>query len=143
MVVGGYWVFFSHQKWFDRSWVERTINTAAQGNYLPVYSQILKQLVVPNSSTLALLTTILEAAVGFMLILGILTRIAAIVGSLIDINLTMIFGFCNCTADFPLVFWFYFAPFLLNVQLIFDRSSEAFGIQTLVKRAIAGHRIGD
>ncbi len=121
------------------------ISTAAQGSYLPVYGQILKELVVPNSSTLALAITLVEGAVGFMLILGIQTRIAAIAGSLIDINLTMIFGFCNCTwsADFPLVFWFYFAPFLLNVQLIFDRSSEAFGIQALVKRAIAGHRTGN
>jgi uncharacterized membrane protein YphA (DoxX/SURF4 family) len=112
------------------------IRTAAQGNYVPLYSQVLRNFVAPNSAILALLIAIVEATVGFMIILGILTRVAATVGALMDLNLVMTFSLCNCpwTNDFPLVFWFYFGPFLLNVQLIFDQSGYVYGLQTILRK---------
>ena len=138
LIVGAYWIFFSYSKWSDRSWVRDLLGTAAQGSYIPIYGQILRSLASPNWSTLAIAITIVEAAVGLMILLGLFTRIAAAVGAFLGLNLTLTFSFCNCpwTSDFQLVFWFYFAPTLLNVQLIFDQSSNIFGLQKILKKSL-------
>ena len=137
LAVGIYWIYFSYSKWFDRSWVKDLLGTAAQGSYIPFYGQLLKNIALPNWGAVAIGITILEGAVGLMILLGFLTRIAAILGTLLSLNLTLTFTLCKCPwteADFPLVFWFYFAPLLLNIQVIFDQSSNLFGLQRLVKR---------
>jgi uncharacterized membrane protein YphA (DoxX/SURF4 family) len=93
-----------------------------------------------NWEMLALMITLVEAGVGLMILSGFLTRIAAIVGAFLSVNLTMTFVLCNCpwvVADFPLIFWFYFAPLMLTVQVFFDESSSVFGLDRLFKR-IAG-----
>jgi len=134
LIVAFYWIFFSYQKWFDRSWVRDLLSTAAQSSYIPFYTQFLNHLALPNWSSVALGVTILEGAIGVMMLLGWLTRIAAALGTLLSLGLTFTFALCKCPwteADFPLVFWFYFAPLLLNVQVIFDKSSNRFGLQRL------------
>lgn len=89
----------------------------------------------PNWWTVSLVVMVLEAVVGSMILLGLFTRVAATVGVLMSLGLTLTFCFCNCpwTNDFLLVFWFYFGPFLLNVQLIFDQSSESTGLQRILR----------
>lgn len=137
LIVGFYWIYFSSQRWFSPFGVKNTLITAATGNYLPVYGDVLRSIVAADWQNLMISVTVLESVVGFMILLGLLTRVAAAVGALHALNLTLTFTFCNCPwaeADFQLTFWFYFAPLLLNVQVAFDQSSNLVGVQRLVTR---------
>lgn len=136
--MGGYWLFFSSQRWFDRSGVQDLVNTAAQGNYVPFYEDLLRILIATNLETTATAITILETIVGLMILLGVFTKIAGLLGAFINLNLTLTFSFCQCPwaeADFPLVFWFYFAPMLLNLQIAFDQSANVIGIKRLLAKS--------
>lgn len=135
VAVGFYWIYFSSQRWFDPFGVKDLIITAAAGNYVPLYGEILRWLVAPNWLATTIGVTVLESAVGFMILLGVFTRVAGALGAFNSLNLTLTFSFCKCPwaeADFPLVFWFYFAPFLLNVQVIFDQSNNFFGLRRII-----------
>lgn len=96
---------------------------------MPLYDQFLRNFVAPNSKVLGLSITIVEGSIGLLIVLGVMTKAAGVLGSFLDLNLLLTFGLCNCSlsSDFPTVFWFYFAPLLLNLQLSFDRSSEVLG----------------
>ena len=137
VAVGAYWLFFSSQRWFDVSWARDLLTVAAEQNYLPVYGDALRILVVPNWLFAAIAVTVVESTIGILLLLGILTKIAAGLGAFNALNLTLTFSFCRCPwveADFPLVFWFYFSALLLNVQVIFDSSSRLLGVSRLFGR---------
>lgn len=135
IVVGTYWIYFSLMKWSDRSWVSDLLSTAASGNYIPGYSQLLKY-AASNSGSIAIAITAIETVIGVFILLGILTRVGAAIGTILALNLMLTFAFCRCpwTQDFPLIFWFYFFPIVLNVQVIFDTSSSAFGLQRIVRK---------
>ena len=137
IVVGTYWICFSLMKWFDRSWVGDLLTTAAIGNYVPGYSQIIKY-AASNSGSVAITITAVETVIGAFMLLGILTRVGAAVGTVLALNLMLTFVFCRCpwTQDFPMIFWFYFFPIVLNAQLIFDRSSDALGLQRVVRKVL-------
>jgi len=133
MVVGTYWLYFSLMKWFDRSWVSDLLSSAANGNYVPGYSYLLK-FAASNSGSIAIFVTILETVIGSMILLGILTRVGAALGTALGLNLLFTFAFCKCTqTDFPLVFWFYLFPIILNLQLIFDKSDKVFGLRRIME----------
>lgn len=137
--VGSYWIFFSSQRWFTPYVVKDITVTAAQGNYLPVYGQLLRAVVLSNPELTILAVTILESLVGFMILLGVLPKVASVIGALHGLNLTLTFSFCTCPwveADFPLTFWFYFSAFLLNMQILFDKSSKQLGIQSLLGKVL-------
>lgn len=135
IVVGTYWIYFALMKWFDRSWVGDLLSSAANGSYLPGYSQLLK-FIAGNSGTVSLAITIVETVVGAFILLGILTRVGATIGAILGLNLMLTFVFCRCPwtqSDFPLVFWFYALPIFLNLQVAFDKSSSALGLQRILK----------
>jgi len=127
-------------KWFDRSWVSDLLHTAASGNYVPGYNQLLRY-AASNPGSIALVVTILETIIGLSILLGIRTRAGATLGSILGVNLFFTFTFCRCEwaqVDFPLVFWFYFFPIILNLQIIFDNSSAVFGLQRIIAKQLSG-----
>jgi uncharacterized membrane protein YphA (DoxX/SURF4 family) len=118
--TGLFWLFFASQRWLDISWVRDLFTTAAVNNYLPVYGVLLRTL-MDSWYYVALFVTVAETAIGLMLVLGIFPRLAGGVGALIALNLLLTFSFCDCpwnTADAPMVFWFYFSAFLLNLAVV-------------------------
>jgi len=141
--IGFYWLYFASQRWLSVEWVEGLLKTAAEGNYVPLYGDILRAAVELEWRSLAWTITIAETIVGLMIILGILVKVAGATGALIDLNLLMTFAFCSCPwneNEFPLVFWFYFAPMLLNMQLIADKSAEVISVVRLF-RSISAARV--
>jgi uncharacterized membrane protein YphA (DoxX/SURF4 family) len=133
--MGAYWIYFSSMKWFDRSWAKDLFITADNGNYIPGYSQVLTY-AANYSGTIAIAVTIIESIIGACILLAILTRVAATIGAFLDLNLMLTFAFCRChstQADFPLVFWFYFLPLILNVLLALDESGYTYGLQGVVQ----------
>ena len=136
IVVGTYWIYFSVMKWFDRSWVNDLVSTAVNGSYIPGYSQLLK-FVSNYTGSLAIAITVVEAIIGAFILLGVSTRVGAAIGAFLGLNLMLTFAFCRCSwtqEDFPLVFWFYFFPIVLNLELIFDNSSSSFGIRKVLRK---------
>ncbi len=123
LTVGGFWLFFSSQRWIDRTWVKELLQTATAGNYLPIYRDLLR-ILLPHWEPLTLFVTILETVIGVMIILGIYPRFAAIIGFAIATNLLLTFSFCRCPwneVDAPQVFWFYFSAALLNLAVARER----------------------
>ena len=138
IVVGTYWFYFSFMKWFDRSWVNDLLSTAANGSYIPGYGQLVR-FAASNSALVAVAITVVETVIGTFILLGILTRVGAAIGAILDLNLLLTFGLCRCSwtqSDFPLVFWFYFFPIILNVQVMFDKSSSTLGLQRILGKDI-------
>ncbi|MDW7978274.1 MAG: DoxX family membrane protein [Candidatus Caldarchaeum sp.] len=122
--VGGFWLFFASQRWLDRSWVRELFTTAAEGNYIPLYGDLLRSL-TPSWDILVLVITLIETAVGLMIILGVYPRAAALLGAAVALNLWLTFVFCDCwwnRADAPQVFWFYFSALLLNLAVLREKS---------------------
>ncbi len=122
--VGGFWLYFASQRWFDRSWVRELFTTAAYGNYLPFYGEFLRSL-ARSWEIVALAVTAAETAVGILIVLGVFPRAAAAVGAFIALNLWLAFSFCNCwwnVTDMPQVFWFYFSAFLLNLAVLREKN---------------------
>ena len=114
--------------------VSDLLSIAASNNYVPAYSTLLKY-VARSSGSLAIVITAIETVIGAFILFGILTRVGAAIGTILGLNLMLTFAFCRCpwTQDFPLIFCFYFFPIVLNVQVIFDKSSSAFGLQRIVR----------
>ena len=136
IVVGLYWIYFSVMKMVDRSWVNDLLNNAANGSYIPGYSQLLK-FVSNYADPLAIVVTLVEAIIGGLILLGVATRIGAAIGAFLGANLMLTFVFCKCSwtqGDFPLVFWFYFFPIVLNLELIFDSSHSSFGLWIALRK---------
>ena len=135
-VVGTYWIYFSVTKWFDRSWVNDLVNVAAKGNYLPGYNQLLK-FASNYTGSIAVAFTLVEAIIGAFILLGISTRVGAAIGAFLGLNLLLTFGFCRCSwtqQDFPLVFWFYLFPIVLNVELTLDNSGNSLGVWKALRK---------
>ena len=83
--------------------------------------------------------TLIESTIGLLIHLGLFTKSAGIVGALDGLGLTLTFSFCSCpwvVTDFPLTFWFYFSSLLLNIQLLFDRSSDSLGVSGVLTRLV-------
>lgn len=139
IVIGTYWIYFSIMKWFDRSWISDLLSTAANGSYLPGYNQFLRY-AASNPGSTAIVVAILETVIGLLILLGILTRLGATLGAFLGLNLLLTFAFCRCQwtqTDFSVVFWFYFFPIILNLQVAFDKSSRTFGLQRIVEKMLS------
>ncbi|MEM4342351.1 MAG: DoxX family membrane protein [Candidatus Caldarchaeum sp.] len=124
LAVGGFWLFFASQRWLDRAWVKPLLETAADGNYLPFYRDLLRQ-AAQSWETVTLAVTAAETIVGVMIVLGFFPRAAAAAGAFIALNLWLTFSFCNCPwnrTDAPQVFWFYFSAFLLNLAVLREKT---------------------
>jgi len=136
IVVGTYWIYFSVMKWFDRSWVNDLVSTAANGSYIPGYSELVK-FASNYTGSLVIAITVVEAIIGTFILLGVSTRVGAAIGAFLGLNLMLTFAFCRCSwmqEDFPLVFWFYLFPIVLNLELIFDNSSNSFGLRKVLRK---------
>ncbi len=130
--VGGFWLYFASQRWFDISWVRELFTTAAYNNYTPLYGDLLRGL-VDSWLIIAYGVTAAETVIGLMLVLGIYPRLAGGAGAFIAANLLLTFSFCTCpwnAADAPMVFWFYFAAVILNLAVL----RESHQIQILRRR---------
>lgn len=130
--LGVYWIYFSSQRWLDYSWAKDLLIDAAKANTLPIYGEILRSMAVPNWEIVIVTQTVLEAIVGFLLLLGLLTRLSAIVGVVLAVNLTL--TFTPSASDFGLVFWFYLLSVVANASVITDESNRWIGLDRFLTK---------
>jgi len=121
--VGAFWLYFGSQKWpapygvgptHGIGWMEALMRQAAQVNPVPGVHDLLVQVVVPNWMTFALAQAIAENAVAVLLILGLATRPAALVATLLALNLSLTVAF---TFSDQGVRWLYYMPALASFEV--------------------------
>ncbi|TMC07043.1 MAG: DoxX family membrane protein [Chloroflexi bacterium] len=131
--VGAYWLYFASQKWPEPlgfgpthgiQWMHPLMQQAAAVNPISLLRDALTQLVLPNWQVFALLQAAGETAVGVLLILGIATRPAALVGTLLAINLSLTVAFTDTDVG---IRWLYYLPVLASFE-VFVNGSGAWAV---------------
>jgi uncharacterized membrane protein YphA (DoxX/SURF4 family) len=128
--VGAFWLYFASQKWPEPlgvgpthgiGWMHPLMEKAAQVNPILPLHDLLTQLVLPNWSLFAMAQAVGETAVGVLLILGIATRPAALVGTLLALNLSLTVAF---TVSDPGLRWLYYLPVLASFEVFVNGSGR-------------------
>jgi uncharacterized membrane protein YphA (DoxX/SURF4 family) len=114
IVVGLFWLFYASQKWQGVSWMQAVIKQTGAVNPIPGLHEFLVQVVAPNWFLFALAQGAGETVAGVLLILGLGTRWAGILGLLLAINLALTVAF----AAEPGFRFLYYLAVLVNAQVI-------------------------
>ena len=115
IAVGFFWLYFASQKWGGVGWMRGLIEAAPASNPIPGLHEFLALVVAPNWFVFALGQAIAETAVGFLLVLGLVTRPAALLGLFLSLNLALVIAFE--VAD-PGLRWLYYLAVLVNAELV-------------------------
>jgi uncharacterized membrane protein YphA (DoxX/SURF4 family) len=115
IVVGFYWLYFASQKWQGVGWMHDLMITTARANPIPGLHEFLTSVVVPNWLPFALGQAVGETIVAVLLVLGLGTRWAAILGTLLAANLALTVGFAVNDDGFR---WLYYLGLLATAQVI-------------------------
>lgn len=112
--TGVYWLFYASQKWTGVGWMRPLMQHAPAANPIPGVHEILRDVVAPNWQLFAVLQGFGETVVAVLLILGLATRQAAILGLLLATGLALSVGFL---AE-PGFRWLYYLAVLVNAEVI-------------------------
>ena len=115
VTVGLYWLYFASQKWQGVGWMHDLMIATAKANPIPGLREFLTSVVVPNWLPFALGQAVGETIVAVLLIVGLGTRWAAIVGTLLAANLALTVAFAVNDDGFR---WLYYLAVLVNAQVI-------------------------
>jgi uncharacterized membrane protein YphA (DoxX/SURF4 family) len=115
VVVGIYWLYFASQKWQGIAWMHGVLVSAARVNPIPGLHEFLVSVVVPNWVPFALAQTVAETVTAVLLILGLATRWAGVLGFLLAVNLALTVAFALNDDGFR---WLYYLAVLVNAQVI-------------------------
>ena len=114
VVVGIFWLYYASQKWQGVGWMQGLIVSTARANPIPGLHEFLVQVAVPNWFLFAVAQGAGETVAAVLLILGLGTRWAGILGLLLALNLALTVAFA---ADPGFRFLYYLAV-LVNAQVI-------------------------
>src|SRR3981081_4616534 len=115
ITVGLYWLYFASQKWTGVGWMQAVIVSAAKVNPIPGLHEFLTFIVVANRPPFALAHAAGETVAAGLLILGLATRWAGILGFLLAANLALTVAFASSDPGFR---WLYYLAVLVNAQVI-------------------------
>ena len=128
--VGVYWLYFASQKWpaplglgptHGIDWMHPLMQRAAAVNPVSFVHDLLTQLVLPNWQVFAVLQATGETVVGVLLILGIGTRPAALVATLLALNLSLTVAFTDSDVGLR---WLYYLPVLASFEVFVNGSGS-------------------
>ena len=119
------WKIPPHYDWGLIHWMEEMVAHAST----ELQSAIVRDLVLPNIAVFGPLVYAFEVAIAASLILGLLTRLGAVLGALMAINLWL--GLYDAAGEWP---WTYM--FLVVIQLLFviDPPGRSLGLDVLLWR---------
>ena len=115
VIVGIYWLYFASTKWQGVDSLKGLMQSAGSVNPIPGLHEILVQVVAPNWYVFAIAQTIGETTVAILLILGLATRWAGLLGLLLAANLALVVAFEVTDFGFR---WLYYLGVLVNAQVI-------------------------
>ncbi len=117
--AGLFWLFFASQKWQGVGWMRPLIEQSARVNPVPGVHEVLVTVVAPHWQLFAVLQAAGETLAGVLLVLGLATRRAAILGFLLAVNLALTVAFLTGDLGYR---WLYYLAVLLNAELVFSDS---------------------
>ena len=115
IVVGLYWLYFASQKWQGVGWMKPLIESTGRINPIPGLHELLVSVVAPNWLPFALAQAAGETLAAVLLILGLATRWAGVLGFLLAANLALTVAFGVSDDGFR---WLYYLAVLVNAQVI-------------------------
>jgi uncharacterized membrane protein YphA (DoxX/SURF4 family) len=115
IVVGIFWLYFASQKWQGVGWMKPLIQSAARVNPIPGLHELLVSIVAPNWLPFALAQAAAETVTAVLLILGLATRWAGLLGFLLAANLSLTVAFSVSDVGSR---WLYYLALLVNAQVI-------------------------
>jgi len=115
VVIGIYWLYFGSQKWQGIAWMRPVLVSSANANPIPGLHELLVSVVVPNWVPFALAQSIAENLTAALLILGLATRWAGVLGLLLAVNLALTVAFGLNDDGFK---WMYYLAVVANAQII-------------------------
>jgi uncharacterized membrane protein YphA (DoxX/SURF4 family) len=115
VTTGLFWLYFAQQKWHGVGWMRDLIVTSPRVNPIPGLREFLAAVVAPNWFPFALAQGAGETAVALLLLLGLATRWAALLGALLALNLSLTVSFL--TGDVGLR-WLYYLALAVNLQVL-------------------------
>ncbi len=115
VATGLYWLYFASQKWQGVGWMQSLMVATARANPIPGLHEFLTSVVVPNWLPFALGQAAGETLVAVLLILGLASRWAGILGLLLAANLALTVAFAVNDDGFR---WLYYLAVLVNAQVI-------------------------
>jgi len=115
VAVGLFWLYFASQKWQGVNWMKDLIRETAAANPIPGLHEFLVSVVAPNWLPFALAQGAAETLVAVLLILGLASRWAGILGLLLAANLALTVAFGVSDGGFR---WLYYLAVLVNAQVI-------------------------
>jgi uncharacterized membrane protein YphA (DoxX/SURF4 family) len=113
--AGLYWLYFASQKWQGVGWMKPLIESTARANPIPGLHEFLVSVVAPNWFPFALGQAVGETVAAALLILGLATRWAGILGLLLAANLALTVAFGLSDVGFR---WLYYLAVVVNAQVI-------------------------
>jgi uncharacterized membrane protein YphA (DoxX/SURF4 family) len=120
IAVGIYWLYFASQKWQGIGWMRPLIQRSAEVNPIPGLHEFLVLVVAPNWWLFALGQSVAETVVAVLLILGLATRKASLLGLLLAINLALTVAYL--IGPDTAFRWLYYLAVLVNAQLFFSEA---------------------
>jgi uncharacterized membrane protein YphA (DoxX/SURF4 family) len=115
ITVGLYWLYFASTKWNGVGWMHGLMQSAGPANPIPGLRDILTDVVAPNWFPFAIAQTVGETVVGVLLLIGLATRWAGVLGLLLATNLALVVAFQVGDPGFR---WLYYLAVLVNAQVI-------------------------
>ncbi len=115
VAAGLYWLYFASQKWQGVGWMQSLMVATAQANPIPGLHGLLTSVVVPNWLPFAIAQAVGETLVAVLLILGLASRWAGILGLLLATSLALTVAFAVNDDGFR---WLYYLAVLVNAQVI-------------------------
>jgi len=119
ITVGVFWLYFASQKWQGVDWMKDVIKATADANPIPGLHQLLEALVVPNWALFAAAQGAGETVAAVLLILGLATRWAAILGVLLAANLALTVAFAVSDDGFR---WLYYLALAASIQVAISKA---------------------
>jgi uncharacterized membrane protein YphA (DoxX/SURF4 family) len=115
LAVAAFWLYFASQKWTGVGWVRALIERSPQVNPIPALRELLAAVVAPHWLAFAVLQTAGETMVAVLLVLGLFTRPAALLGVLLAVGLSLTIAFLDADAGSR---WLYYLAVLVNAQVL-------------------------
>lgn len=137
IIVGAMW--WQQSLWkippnFDglRYWMQQMVEHAS----IALQSKFVAVVVLPRMSLFGPLIYMIEVAIGISLMLGVLTRLGALLGALMAINLWL--GLYSAPGEWP---WTYFFLVIIQCLFIIEPPGRCLGVDAILSRKAGSIRV--
>jgi uncharacterized membrane protein YphA (DoxX/SURF4 family) len=112
-----------------RYWIDQIVKGAA----FPAHADFVRSVVLPHFAFFAFQVYVSEVLIAVSLMLGLFTRLGALLGALSAVNLYL--GLYRIPSEWP---WTYGFMILLQIMLLVHRTGRSLGIDALLVRGVQG-----